>query len=183
MIFTFFGVFLAFTSEIYEKSPRYNVALLLAVIYATGFSGFPQKSIRPYIVVFVAITISVVLDVIAMSHSDSVFRVEGKAVLCGVIVSKLWALYQFLRTGKGTEKARKFIGRRLKIFVLPTAVPKRILRDIRVRILAIEWLQGISGFSYILLFVLSITAFDFNFSEVSNATGITVSLFLLVKSS
>ena len=55
-----------------------------------------------------------------------------------------------------------------------TALPKRIMRDVRNRILAIEWIHFISILVYGILFALSISIFSFTLSNEIEGSPVRV---------
>ena len=67
---------------------------------------------------------------------------------------------------------------------MPTnIIPRRLLRDIRARILAIEWIQFFLLITYVACFILSITTFEFYFYNAtpSSPVKVSISLFLMGK--
>ena len=71
--------------------------------------------------------------------------------------------------------------RRLRIFFIPLQKPKRRFRELRVRILSIEWLQGIGAFIYSITFIIAITSInDPLISRITNS-NVPFPVFLLIK--
>ena len=69
------------------------------------------------------------------------------------------------------------------MFGVTTSIPKRVLRDVRNRILAIEWIHFIATIVYGCLFALSITSFDYSLANPPDGSPIRISvaLFLMGK--
>jgi hypothetical protein len=101
-------------------------------------------------------------------------------LLSAVLVSKVAGILSFLAHGQGTGRARKYLDRRLRLFGFPLQLPRRVMRETRSRIVAIELLEVVAIVVFICLFTLSVTSF--NYTAFSSSPGsISVSTALFVK--
>jgi len=179
------GLVLAFAMEVLPQAPRYNVAVL-GVLAGYRHLGLSRKSIRPQIVIALTALGSLVLDIVQMvSWSNRWTFVATDAVLLtllpAVAAAKAVALTTFLRRAPGTGRARKYLVRRFRLFFIPLHEPRRVMRDIRARILAIGWVSLAAVVVYAGLFVVAVVAFSY--AQLFNAGryGITLSGFLVLK--
>jgi len=199
------GVFLAALNEsIASGAPRYNVPTLLVLVGAISFGQFPTKSMRPFIALVFIVAMSVMLDAVSFARNADVVSTGSKCITALVIAAKGLAVYQFLTRDKhsagqiqeGEEgaatligqapiaRARKFLSRRTRVFCITWKLPRRLMREVRNRILAIEVLQGATAIFMLTLFILSISRLGYNLGKPSNphsSIGISPAVFLFVK--
>jgi hypothetical protein len=69
---------------------------------------------------------------------------------------------------------------RLRLFGVPLQLPRRIMREVRSRILAIELLEVVCAVLFLALFCLSLTTFNYTLFDVA-AGSISVSTALFAK--
>jgi len=181
LIFLMIGLFCAFTQSMLEYSPQYNTVIILVLLIAREFPYFPV-AMRPYILLTVFTTFSVVLDffyLFAPRCPDA-----SKVLIAITFLSKGQALTEFLYNAVGTThiQARKYIFRRVRIFGLAfTFIPYRLMREIRYRLLAICCLEIISFIVYFVLFIISIEAMGADRIMSNPTVGMGLSTFLLIK--
>ena len=110
---------LAMIGEMYQGSSKLNLAVLLVTLAATNYALFPPKSIRPYVVIFLLLLLSIVLDVFLLLRPSVDVVLRGITVY--VTIAKVLAAYQFLTSGgMRTEKAKKVLRRRFRVFSVAT---------------------------------------------------------------
>lgn len=107
--YVYVGVAVAFACELFANSPKYNLPLLLILLAGTSYESFPSKTIRPHIVIFMLTFASCVLDLQTLIIKP--VPIALRVMVAYVMFSKIVALYRFIRRGKGTERARKFLYR------------------------------------------------------------------------
>ena len=100
------GLVLAFIGEVLKNGPQHNVAVLLILMAAFAFPKFPDRSVRPQLVIILFTAISFILDIILFANPD--VNIGVKAITAMVFLSKCLALYQFLWYTKNASKARKY---------------------------------------------------------------------------
>ena len=135
------GLFSTFITEIFLHSPKYNLIILLTLIISISFSSFPKNSIRPQLVITILFFLSLLLDILYLIHSPKIVSIACKVFLVFSMLSKLLAIYDFLFYSEGSKRVRKYLIRRVRVFLFPLTRPRRIMREIRARILALEWIQ------------------------------------------
>ena len=183
------GLVLAFVMEVLPQAPRYNV-IVLGVLTGYQHLGLSRKSIRPQIVLALTALGSLALDVMQMVSwsnrwtyvaTDTAVVLLLPVLLPAVAAAKAVALATFLRRAPGTGRARKYLVRRFRLFFFPLHEPRRIMREIRARILAIGWISFVAVVVFAGLFVVAIVAFSY--AQLFNAGkyGITLSGFLILK--
>ena len=179
------GLILAFTMEVFPNSPRYNAALMV-VLTCFRHMNFPRKSMRSQIVMVLTTLFSIPIDIIYMiTWNHAIVEVPSvvslQVLLPFVLFGKCVALITFLRKAPGTRRARRYLARRFRLFIIPFSEPRRIMRDIRGRVLAIGWIHSIAIIAYITLFIVSIAAFSYSQLFVATTLGVSLSGFLVGK--
>lgn len=179
------GLVLAYVTEVFNKSPRYN-AIILTVLVGFRHLKLPRKSIRPQIIIALTAMASILLDILYMLAWSSKavkvpLEVAHQVLLPLIAIAKVFALIIFLYQAPGTSRARKYLSRRFRLFFIPLSEPRRIMRDIRARILAIGWIQFAAVIAYAVLFVVSVVAFSYSQLFVATKVGVTLSGFLMLK--
>ena len=174
---------LAMVCDMYQGGSKINLVVLLVTLVAISFDSFPKKSIRPYAVVFLLLLLSIFVDFFSLFRAS--IPVEVKVMTSYVILAKVLVGYQFLQGDKSvtTDKAKKVIWRRFRVFGIATTLPKRIMREVRNRLLGLEWIHFISFLVYGILFALSISIFSFHLSNIIEGSpiGISMASFLMGK--
>jgi hypothetical protein len=173
------GLMLAFIGEVMKHGPRHNVVVLLVLMAAFAFPKFPDKTVRPQLVIVLITIVSFILDIIVFA--DPTLDVGVIAVTAMVFLAKGLALYQFLWYTKNAAKARKYFIRRVRVFLIPWARPKNIMRELRSRILAIEILQFVCVISYMTLFFVAIIHLGYSDLVTDPKKGVALAAFLPLK--
>ena len=170
------------------RSPRYNVAILLILVVAENFPSFPVNSIRPQFLIFFLTLLSIIYDGFYLkkyySPAESSFGESMKIVrvlLAYVIAAKSLALISFLRHATGMEKIRKYLIRRVRVFGIPYAVHRRIMREVRSRVMALGWLHAFAVVMYTVLFIVSFEYFGYVGFFIGTKYGMSMTGFLLLK--
>jgi len=99
-----------------------------------------------------------------------------------LIVFKVLLLHVFYRNSPGASRTRKYIDRRMRLFLIPWFQPRRIMRDVRGRMLAIGWLQLVAVMLYLVLSLVVYFYLDaVTFSLYSKSSSI-LPFYLILKS-
>jgi hypothetical protein len=117
------------------------------------------------------------MDIVFMTYASP----ETIALMMFVMIGKFFALMEFLAKAPGTARSRKYLARRFRLFGIPCYVPRRIMRDIRARILALGWVHFVGVWVYLVLFILSVTVFEYLGLFTTSNQKITISLAYLCK--
>ena len=192
----YWTLFLSCVIELFPQSPKYNFIILLALIIAVKFpfDKFLHKNsensnevvtIRPQILVSSLIILSIFFDFkyLLLGAYSAVVAVFIRAVIILCICTKCLFIYEFLVTNRNESyrRARKYLFRRLRIFMVPYGPePRRLMRDIRARVLALGALHLFTGFMYLLFFGLSFTVISY-IGFVFADTTLNISTFLAMK--
>jgi len=180
------GLGISFFIETYcakfDSGPRYNVVVFLALIIAGTYPHFPPKKMSPQIVLTILVAISVGLDCITlflapMPPPALIRLLTGIQCACKVYTLQT----HFLQHARGTMKARKYLWRRLRLFLIPFNEPRRIMKDIRARIMAVGWVQLVAACVYAACFAASITTYGYQIMAGAGRAGISLPMFLLIK--
>ena len=159
-----------------QGGSKLNLPMLLVILIAINFDQFPKKSIRPFAVIFILLLLSIFLDFFTLLRVS--IPLEVKILTTYVTISKILLGYHFIQGKQSvtTKKAKKVIWRRFRVFGIATTLPKRIMREIRNRLLGLEWIHFISIFLYSILFALSISVFSFHLSNTIEGSPINISM-------
>lgn len=111
--FIYTGLITAFVSDVLPGGPKYNVLILVATHAATSYDKFPEKSIRPFLVIFVLVLASAIIDfqILLFGESSSPIAIVQKALVGYTLLAKVLVIYRFLNEGKQVARARKYIMR------------------------------------------------------------------------
>jgi len=180
------GIIAAAIAEICQGGATYNVFLLLVLYFAREYSYFPAHTMRPHIVIALITLISIFVDFFTFTVKEKYEPTQGVKILTGIVVLvKLFALYNFLknRNDDDTVRARKYLNRRFRIFCFPFRLPRRLMREIRNRIIGLEVVQLFLGVVFLSLFIISITSMGYNMNVANphSVFGISPAVFLFVK--
>jgi len=146
---------------------------------------------------------SLVLDMVTMAHEST--TTASACITSLVMLAKVYAVYHFLTKDRATQltgdpigrvahsvphekdapvaRARKFLSRRTRVFCLTFKLPRRLMREIRNRVLAIQLVQLVTAVFMFALFLLSITRLGYAMSPANphSSYGISPAVFLFVK--
>jgi hypothetical protein len=112
------GLFLSFIQELCEHGPTYNLSVLLSCMAAIAYPKLPSNSVRTPLLITLAISISIGVDIIYFSMSSSIVTIFSKALIAMIILSKLLVLHDILWLSDKTTRARKYLARYLFIYSL-----------------------------------------------------------------
>jgi hypothetical protein len=159
---------------------RYNTIIILALACSVEFSEFPQKTVRPQVIISLSVFLSIGVDVFILVMNRFSLFLTISAIL--LITLKVLLLNVFYRNSPSASRTRKYMDRRVRLFFIPWFQPRRIMRDVRGRMLAIGWLQLVAVILYLVLslvvyFYLDAVTFSL-FSESSS----TLPFYLILKS-
>lgn len=175
------AVLLSMMLEIFDKTQRYNIIVILALAGACTFPGFPLNSIRPQVILSMLFIASFTVDIIHLINNEVTILSTG--LMTALLLLKVIALSYFYGLNKRNMLARKYLHRRLRLFYIPFFQPRRIMRDIRARIVAIGLLQICVAIAFLTFWILSITFFDYSDLYLPSKYGyFSLSTFLIVKS-
>ena len=175
------GLVVAFGIEFFNKSPRYNIFILLVLFASEKFQNFRLKSIRAQVLIALFSLLSIAMDAIYIATISSNYGLYIRLALAIIIITKVFATRKFLQNASGTMRARKYLIRRIRLFSIPWMPPKRLTREIRGRILAIGWIQLVGTIAYLALMISSLTTFQYSVNYFPSFVLISVSLFLILK--
>jgi hypothetical protein len=180
MPFILAATVLACCLEIFQAPFRYNLLLLLALEGSILYPKFPSKSVRPQLCLSVVMMISFCSD-ICLTYSYYRHSVKFIVLLAIFELFKSMVFYNFLLNVEGASRVRKYLDRRLRLFYIPLHVPKRIMRDVRGRFLAIGWLQAIALIGYCVFCIFFNFYYDYKSFYLSTSLATSLSVFLLGK--
>lgn len=160
---------------------KYNLILLLSLEASILYQKFPPKSIRPQMCLSILTIMSYGLDIYSLYHffATSLSVIIYMSIL---LFFKSLSFYNFLLHVKGASRVRKYLDRRFRLFYIPLHQPKRIMRDVRGRLLALAWLHGLSLIFYVVFFFLFYFSFDFKDFYLDINTVSSILTFLIMKS-
>lgn len=152
--------------EIYDVtfSFRYNSLLIFILAGSIAFPYYPLNTIRFQLSLATVILFTFAMDAINFTWSISYLSTSMLVIKTLALSSKLGLFATFLFTTRHAYKVRKYLHRRLRLFLLPCEQPKRIMREVRGRLLALTWTHGIGCILYT-LFVLVYTLY-FDYSKI-----------------
>lgn len=163
-------------------SPRYNTIVMLAFLAATEYPNFPARSVRPQITLAIIAALSCALDLFHLLVNPALAALL-KALLAVTVAGKGAALYTYLTRARNTMRARKYLVRRIRLFGIPLAEPRRLGRDIRGRFLALGLLQLLCCLCYLSFFIALVTSMGYSeFFFTSLVSGVSLPTFVLLKS-
>lgn len=140
------GLLLSGAMEMLAYNARYNY-LLIAVLAAGMRFSYPLDSLRPQLCTSSAVLLSFLVDAYDLLNHYNTNALAAFTLLLGVCLCKGLVLLVYLHRIRGARRCRKYLDRRLRLFCIPLTMPRRIMRDIRGRLLALCWLQGAAAMS------------------------------------
>lgn len=165
-----------------SHSPRYNTIVMLALVAAVEYPNLPPKSVRPQITLAIITALSCALDVFYLLVNPALAALY-KGLLAVTVAGKGAALYTYLTRARNTLRARKYLVRRVRLFGIPIAEPRRLGRDIRGRFLALAIIQLLCCLSNLAFFIVLVTSMGYSdIFLTSRASGISLPTFVLLKS-
>jgi len=177
------GLLVALFCEGSLHTPRYNTATILVLLGAVEFPDFPRKSVRPQVTLALIAGLTFALDFFYVVANPLLASPGTKALIVASSVAKGATLYTYLKQARNTMRARKYLVRRVRLFGVPLAEPRRIMRDVRGRFMALALLQLAVCLAFVSYFVAALT--NFGYSELfvtSRSSGVSLPTFLIIKS-
>jgi hypothetical protein len=177
----------------------YNLYLLLTLEASILFPSFLKSSIRPQLCLSVLTLLSFLLDIYLLlyyqnaSSFSSTFSSSANPIsppplsILFIVLFSFFLFFKFLLFSnyliyiQSASRIRKYLDRRLRLFFFPLKQPKRFMREIRGRFLAIAWLSFFSALFYCLFFCLFYFLYDFKTFYLSSSIISSLTLFLLLK--
>lgn len=179
-------------SNILNKIVKYNYIIIITLAASIEFKYFPTSTVYPQIFLCLLYGVSLAFDaffwskIYLMSYRDTSDITEqnnidatsiliinhslGSAVLSlftVFILCKTIVLIRFLKLSNNNNFTRKYLSRRLRILFPPLRVPRRIMRDIRARLLVAFTMEFISSIAFFILIIV----YFFNLSYASFHLG------------
>ena len=159
---------------------RYNTVIILALACSVEFSEFPLKTVRPQVIISLSVFLSIGVDVFILVMNPFSLFLTISAIL--LITLKVLLLHVFYRNSPSASRSRKYMDRRVRLFLIPWFQPRRIMRDVRGRMLAIGWLQLVAVILYLILSLVVYVYLDaVSFSLFSESSS-TLPSYLILKS-
>jgi len=185
LLVSLLGLILSMILEIFPNTGKINMITIVTLMASLEIWYFPSNTMRPQLVLCLVLAVTLFIDIfhilgqLAGYHHITPIHI----VTFIIMITKLMTLQIFLYQVRGSLKARKYLMRRLRLFLVPLSKPRRMMREIRSRILATEIIQIISIVGFLLLFILSLTVFDYSYHFLGSWYGWYLWQFLIVKSS
>jgi hypothetical protein len=180
MPFALVAIFFAAFFECAQSPFRYNLYLLLTIEASILFPKFPAKSIRPQFCLTVLTILSFGYDIYLLCMYYYASRVY--IILFSVfLLFKFLVFANFLLHVTGAERIRKYMDRRIRLFYVPCHQPKRIMRDVRGRLLALGWLESFFLVGNLVFLIFFYFYYDYKAFYLSTSLVSSLSTFLLIK--
>lgn len=179
--FVALGLLLSGVCEMFLHNQRYNFVLILALAAAMKFPHFPPSTVRGQLCLSACTLASFGLDIYVLSVHFQTYSSGYSSLLILVAFCKLVVFYAFLHNISSASRTRKYLDRRLRLFLLPLRAPRRIMRDVRARMLALGWLHLAMVFTYAVLWLVYFNVLDYAHLTLTPYTSSNLSFFLLIK--
>jgi hypothetical protein len=179
--FLLIGLLLTAVIEVIQSHFSYNIIIFSVLGAATKFPSFPKDSVRPQLCISLFTLFSFFVDInqlITKFHSKNYII----TIMVLVMLSKAFVFNGFLRNASAAPRIRKYLDRRLRLFCFPLKQPKRIMRDIRGRFLALGWLHLFAVVAYVGFLLVFVFYFDYSLLLLSEQSGKMLPIYLLIKS-
>ena len=137
--------------EIFTKTSRYNMVTIATLMASLEIWYFPQNTIRPQIILTLILIITIFIDIfniLGQLAGGDHYITPLHIITFFIIILKLMGLNNFLFNVRGSLKTRKYLIRRLRLFLVPLIKPRRMMREIRARIMATSIIQVLISLSY-----------------------------------
>ena len=177
--FFILSMLLAMLLQLMPSYQRYNTIIILTIAASVEFKSFPTKSVRPQIAISLISLLSVGIDILQMATEPMPPLMRTTIVF--VMFFKLLLLNAFFRNSQGAVRTRKYLDRRFRLFFIPLYEPRRIMRDVRGRMLAIGWLHLVASLFYFILFMLLVLYLDYSVLYLNPSNGSWLPVFLACK--
>ena len=137
--------------EIFTNTSRYNMVTIATLMASLEIWYFPQNTIRPQIILTLILIITIFIDIfniLGQLAGGNHYITPLHIITFFIIILKLMGLNNFLFNVRGSLKTRKYLMRRLRLFLVPLIKPRRMMREIRARIMATSIIQVLISLSY-----------------------------------
>eukprot|EP01033_Poteriospumella_lacustris_P006882 gene6882-4955_t len=155
--------------DLLRSNLQINLFVILVLAASTHFSHFPSGSIRTQLLIALCTLGSFGWDLFVLIRRISLGKGMSRATVITIRVfaalmmtSKAIVFYAFLRQVDGAQRVRKYLHRRFRLFLFPFEQPKRIMRDVRGRYLALAWIHVVSLVMFVTLWVVLVYVLDYN---------------------
>jgi hypothetical protein len=155
--------------EILHAGLQLDLFLMLVLVVAITYPDFPSNSVRAQLILSLYTLGSFGWDLFVLIRrintksgrysQGAIIAIQFFAVI--LMLCKGHIFWEFLLNVKGSARVRKYMHRRFRLFLFPFEQPKRIMRDIRGRYLALAWLHVISFLMLITLWVVLVFGLDY----------------------
>jgi hypothetical protein len=180
------GLAMSFATEAFagphNSGPHYNSAIILMLMVGAGYEDWPARRMGPQIIVSLVAGLSFFMDVVTISLTPAPPPAWIRGLTVVQMLAKSFALYGFLMQAQGTLRARRYLWRRMRLFLPPLNEPRRLMKDVRGRMLALTWVHVICFSFYLGFFIASVTAYGYQVVMSSGRASVSLSMFLLFKS-
>lgn len=137
--------------DLFTPSFRLDLSLTLALAGSVSFQHFPAHVIRPQLLISILTLCSFAWDVYIMHWSDlAVVKVFGSLLVIG----KMGLFVAFLRRTKGASRVRRYLHRRFRLFGPVFSLPRRLMREVRSRFLALLAVHLLTVVMYVILLII-----------------------------
>lgn len=177
--FLVLSLFLTMLLQLSPKMQRYNTLIILTVAASVEFKMFPMKSVRAQLIIALTTLLSVAVDIFQLVNETCTALIITTIV--SVIFFKALLLNAFLRNTHGAVRTRKYLDRRFRLFIIPLYEPRRIMRDVRGRIIAIGWMHLVAALLYFTLFMVLLLYLDYSAFYLDPTSTFSLPTFLAFK--
>ena len=178
--FLFLGLLLCGILEVMQAHFRYNITILLVLSGAALYPNFPRDSVRPQLCISTLTLYTFIMDIYKLSTKFST-RDNIITLVFFVMLCKIFVFNAFLRNSTAAPRTRKYLDRRIRLFFIPLKQPKRIMRDIRGRFLALGWIHLFSIIAYLLYLLIFLYYFDYSILLLTEQSGKMLPIYLFIK--
>lgn len=109
IFFLVVGLIVSFVAETMNQGPNYNTAVLLLLMGSMAYPNFPQRTVRPQLLLALVSTMSFLLDLFFLAKPTRKISDRYKGAIGIMMASKLLALYNMLWLSKQAKRAKKYI--------------------------------------------------------------------------
>ena len=163
---------------------EHHVILFLALSVTESFPHFPSKSVLPQLSIIIFTVVSIILDgmnLVGQGSKSGTHFLSQRNLLTAIIASESVLLLHVMRYGIHMDLARKYLIRRLRLLGIPLKVPRRILREIRVRIIVLGLVHAVACLMHSILLVVSVVYFGYFGLFIGAKYGVSINGFLVLK--
>lgn len=152
-----------------QANLKIDLFMLLVLALSSKFPSFPVNSIRAQLMLSICTLMSYGWDIFILVrrvNTESIYSYPSVIAIrffgAVMMLSKAILFYEFLQNVQGAQRVRKYLHRRFRLFLFPLEQPKRIMRDVRGRYLALAWLHVVSFCMFLSLWFILVYVMDYN---------------------